>query len=163
MSEAQISFSSPIGILTLIATEKGISKLHFGKISLKKSKKALETKVDQSKIISHLIQAQRELTEYFEGKRKKFDIALDTQGTPFQKAVWNELKKIPYGKVLAYSAIAEKIGNPLASRAVGLANNKNPVGIIVPCHRVIGKSGKLVGYAGGISRKQKLLELESEL
>ena len=97
---------------------------------------------------------------YFSKKRKSFDIPIKLEGTEFQKRVWDALIQIPYGKTCTYKDIAEKIGNPKACRAVGGANNKNPIMIIVPCHRVIGKNGDLVGYAGGIEVKQKLLDLE---
>lgn len=101
-----------------------------------------------------------ELNEYFEGKRTEFSVKLSPQGTEFQKKVWNQLLNIAYGKTASYSNIATAIGNPKASRAIGNANNKNPIPIIIPCHRVIGKSGKLVGYASGLNIKIKLLELE---
>ena len=102
-----------------------------------------------------------QLEEYFAGKRKIFDLPIKLIGTEFQIKVWNELKKIPYGETRSYKQIAESIGNPKAVRAVGLANNKNPITIIIPCHRVIGSNGKLVGYAGGINMKKQLLDLEN--
>ena len=102
----------------------------------------------------------KQLDEYFSGKRKTFDVPLDAKGTKFQKQVWRELQKIPFGKTLSYGDIAKKIKNPKASRAVGGANNKNPIAIVVPCHRVIGANGKLVGYAGGLHRKAWLLKHE---
>jgi O-6-methylguanine DNA methyltransferase len=101
-----------------------------------------------------------ELEEYFSGNRKKFSVPLNSLGTPFQLKVWEELRNIPYGETRTYSDIAEKIKNPKGQRAVGLANNKNPIGIVVPCHRVIGKNGALVGYAGGIELKERLLNIE---
>lgn len=101
-----------------------------------------------------------QLMEYFQGKRKKFDITYELHGTEFQKKVWKALCDIPYGETRSYKEIAIAVGNEKASRAVGMANNKNPIGIIVPCHRVIGASGKLVGYAGGMEMKQFLLEME---
>ena len=102
-----------------------------------------------------------ELTEYFNGERQIFDIPISPEGTPFQKIVWDELKKIPYGKTAAYKDIAKRIGNEKACRAVGMANNKNPIAIIIPCHRVIGSNGKLTGYAFGLNIKEKLLKLEN--
>lgn len=102
-----------------------------------------------------------ELQEYFSGNLREFTVPLDRMGTPFQLRVWDELRRIPYGETRSYSDIALKIGNPKGQRAVGLANNKNPIGVIVPCHRVIGKKGALVGYASGIDHKERLLELES--
>ncbi|MCY4613391.1 MAG: methylated-DNA--[protein]-cysteine S-methyltransferase [Nitrospira sp.] len=103
----------------------------------------------------------RQLNEYFSGKRKTFTIALAPQGTPFQQRVWQALRTIPYGRTLSYGQIAKAIGQPTAARAVGAANGQNPVSIIVPCHRVIGSNGKLVGYGGGLSIKDALLVHES--
>jgi len=100
------------------------------------------------------------LAEYFDGKRRRFDLPVDLYGTPFQLRVWRELKKIPYGEVRSYKELARAIGSPKAVRAVGGANNKNPVPILVPCHRVIGSNGSLVGYGGGLSIKEYLLKLE---
>lgn len=102
----------------------------------------------------------KQLEEYFNGKRKSFELPVNPQGTEFQKRVWRELQKIPYGQTRTYKDIAIKIGNPNASRAIGNANNKNPIAIVIPCHRVIGSNNKLTGYAGGIDKKFKLLELE---
>lgn len=107
-----------------------------------------------------LVQAAEQLDEYFTGKRKEFDLPLAAEGTLFQKRVWNALCTIPYGETRSYKDIAIQIGNAKACRAVGMANHNNPIGIIVPCHRVVGADGKLVGYAGGLDRKQLLLELE---
>lgn len=101
-----------------------------------------------------------QITEYLNGKRKQFDIKYHLQGTPFQKKVWNALLEIPYGETRTYKQIAEAIGNPDAARAVGMANNKNPLLLLVPCHRVIGTDGGLTGYAGGLPMKQYLIELE---
>jgi len=103
-----------------------------------------------------------QLEEYFAGKRKIFDVPLNPQGTDFQCSVWKALQKVPYGKTRTYKQIAQAIGNPKACRAVGLANNKNPIWIIIPCHRVIGSDGSLTGYGGGIAMKKRLLKLESK-
>ncbi len=105
---------------------------------------------------------REQLVAYFAGRRTEFDLPLRLEGTPFQRAVWAELLRIPYGAVVSYGEIATRLGKPGASRAVGLANGRNPVSIIVPCHRVIGASGKLTGYGGGLDRKQALLELEAQ-
>ncbi len=102
----------------------------------------------------------KELDEYFNSKRKKFDIPLKIEGTEFQKKVWNALLEIPYGETRSYLDIAKRVGNPKASRAVGMANHNNKIIIIIPCHRVIGSNKKLVGYAGGLDVKEKLLKLE---
>lgn len=107
-------------------------------------------------------QVYGQLVEYFEGTRKIFDFPCELRGTQFQKKVWNALCDIPYGETRSYKEIAIAVGNEKASRAVGMANNKNPIVIAVPCHRVIGANGKLVGYAGGLSMKQYLLDLESK-
>lgn len=104
----------------------------------------------------------KQLEEYFKGKRKLFNLPIKAEGTEFQKKVWKELLKIPYGETCSYGEVAKQIGKPKASRAIGMANNKNPISIIIPCHRVIGASGKLVGYGGGIDIKEKLLKLERE-
>lgn len=101
-----------------------------------------------------------QLNEYFNKKRTSFDIPIEPKGTVFQKKVWNALLKIPYGQTKTYKEIAEIIGNKNATRAVGMANNKNPIAIVIPCHRVIGTNGKLTGYAGGLDKKEKLLLLE---
>jgi methylated-DNA-[protein]-cysteine S-methyltransferase len=101
-----------------------------------------------------------QLEAYFEGELTEFDVALDMQGTPFQRQVWAALCDIPYGTTASYGEVARRIGRPSASRAVGMANGRNPVGIIVPCHRVIGANGTLTGYGGGLDRKQVLLDLE---
>src|ERR671937_2578160 len=104
--------------------------------------------------------AGEQLDQYFAGERRDFDLPLDLRGTPFQRRVWNALLTIPYGETRSYGEIAEQIGAPGAARAVGLANGHNPIAIIVPCHRVIGASGSLTGYGGGLDRKRSLLALE---
>ena len=103
---------------------------------------------------------KQQLDDYFSGKRKNFELPLAPKGTEFQQKVWNALRNIPYGETKCYSEVAQIVGNAKASRAVGLANNKNPIAIIIPCHRVIGKSGKLVGYGGGLEKKEILLNIE---
>jgi len=106
------------------------------------------------------VEVKKQLKEYFSGKRKKFDLKLAPEGTPFQLAAWRQLRRIPYGKTISYGEQARRIGNSKASRAVGGANGENPISIIVPCHRVIGADGRLTGFGGGIGLKRKLLELE---
>lgn len=108
-----------------------------------------------------LCEAARQLTEYFAGERQKFDLPLETAGTPFQRAVWAELAKIPYGETRSYAQLAAAVGSPRACRAVGMANHRNPIAIVLPCHRVVGASGALTGYAGGLDKKRWLLELET--
>ena len=107
-----------------------------------------------------LRRAAKELKEFLAGKRRGFTVPLEPEGTDFQKAVWTSLRDIPYGETRSYGQIASAVGNPKACRAVGLANNKNPVAVIIPCHRVVGADGSLVGYAGGLDKKQLLLDLE---
>ena len=143
-------YDTPVGKLYIEAEEDFLTKLSFFELSGKR----LETPV--------IKETYRQLTEYFEGNRKTFDIPLKLEGTDFQKSVWHALMKIPYGKTATYLEIAETIGNPKASRAVGMANNKNKIPIIIPCHRVIGTNGSLTGYAGGLEIKKKLLELEKQ-
>ena len=116
----------------------------------------------QEKDTKLLLEAKKQLEEYFEGKRKEFNLPLKQEGTEFQKKVWEALEKIPYGETRTYKEVAKMVGNEKASRAIGLANNKNNIPIIVPCHRVIGSNGKLVGYALGLDMKKYLLDLESK-
>ena len=114
----------------------------------------------QEKDTKLLLKAKKELEEYFEGKRKEFDLPLEQEGTEFQKKVWEALERIPYGETRTYKDVAKMVGNEKASRAIGMANNKNSIPIIIPCHRVIGSNGKLVGYALGLDMKKYLLDLE---
>ena len=143
-------FKSPIGILEITYQNNAL-------ISLKSVNK-IDSSSDDSDFIKNV---KTQLDEYFIGKRQKFDIKTNPNGTDFQKKVWKELQKIPYGKTKSYLEIATNIGHNNAQRAVGSACNKNPILIIIPCHRVINKSGKIGGFALGKSIKQKLLELES--
>ena len=107
-----------------------------------------------------LARGRAELLEYFQGKRRAFDLPLDPRGTPFQLAVWRELERVPYGTVVTYGALAARVGRPRACRAVGQANHRNPLPILLPCHRVVGSGGALTGYAGGLALKKYLLRLE---
>ncbi len=135
-------------IIEIIGDENGISSVNFVK-----SKK-------HSKVPECLVRAHKQLKEYFNGNRREFDLKLSVSGTDFQKQVWNELLKIPYGKTRTYRDVALAVGNPGAARAVGGANNKNKIPIIIPCHRVIGKDGSLVGFGSGLKIKKQLLNLE---
>jgi methylated-DNA-[protein]-cysteine S-methyltransferase len=110
-----------------------------------------------------LARAVTQLVEYFAGNRTDFDVPLAPVGTPFQLAVWAALRDIPYGETITYRELAARVGNPNASRAVGLANGRNPISVVVPCHRVIGADGSLTGYGGGLPRKRTLLELEQQV
>lgn len=120
-----------------------------------------ETGNDCEPIDAREKELEKQLREYMDGERKSFSIPLNPNGTPFQKKVWNELLKIPYGEVRTYGEIAKAVGCPKGARAVGLACNKNPIIILIPCHRVVGKNGKLTGYACGIDVKEKFLSLEN--
>lgn len=145
-------YDSPIGPISIAEENGAICQLFFGVDNLPAEYENTETPL--------ISEAVRQLTEFFTGDRKGFDLPLALIGTDFQKSVWQALLTIPYGETRSYQDIAILIGNPKASRAVGLANNKNPISIIVPCHRVIGKDGSLTGYGGGLAAKKYLLELE---
>jgi O-6-methylguanine DNA methyltransferase len=147
---------SPVGPLFLAASDKGLVRLEFeGRIQKLDSSK---TRLQESKRV--LAPYLRELDEYFAGERREFAQPLDLRGTDFQLACWRALLEIPYGETRSYRDIAQAIGHPHAYRAVGMSNNRNPVAIIVPCHRVIASSGSLCGYGGGLDIKRKLLDLE---
>jgi len=146
----EIYYNSPIGIIKLASNNDSILFLDF-----------VEEKSNINKDIPNILQeACNQLDEYFEGTRKDFDLKLYFNGTDFQNKVWSELCNIPYGQTVTYKDMAIKIGNEKACRAVGNANNKNNIGIVIPCHRVIGSNGKLVGYAGELWRKEWLLDHE---
>ena len=144
----------------VFTSQKGIRRIYLNDKEAK-IKSASLTKLHPDD--PYMFNIFTELKEYFNRERKKFTVSLDVEGTDFQKKVWNELIKIPYGKLLTYQAIAIKLGNKNAMRAVGRANATNHAPIIVPCHRVVASNGKLGGYSGGISLKEKLLELEGSL
>lgn len=158
VNTAQWIMKTPVGNLYLAASDQGLLSVSTDKLN----SPLLKSLDGNEKKFSFLKQAVSELNEYFRGKRKTFTIQLDTQGTAFQKSVWNELKKIPYGKTCSYTDIAKKINNEKAVRAVGSANGKNQFFIIVPCHRVVTASGALGGYAGGIKMKKDLLAFERQ-
>jgi methylated-DNA-[protein]-cysteine S-methyltransferase len=146
---------SPIGTIEIIGNESGIRAVEFVKGT---------PPVDSSEPVHPSIQdCYQQLQEYLEGDRKEFDVKLAPEGTEFQQKVWKELQKIPFGKTSSYLQLAEKIADKNATRAVGSANGKNPIAIIVPCHRVIGNKGQLTGYAGGLWRKEWLLQHEGVL
>lgn len=156
---------SSIGPLTIATTEKGVCWINFGTIddNLFILKRWVKRWVNSDQIIKaedQLDIVKKQLTEYFSKERHEFDLEIDLYGTSFQKIVWTSLLDIPYGEIRAYKDIAIKINAPKAVRAIGGANHNNPVAIIVPCHRVIGSNGNLVGYGGGLNIKQYLLELE---
>ena len=145
-------YDSPFGSYTAAEDGVGICALYFGQRPVPGGWTQKET--------SLLKETALQLEEYFSGSRRQFDLPLSLTGTPFQLADWAALQTIPYGQTRCYQQIAEQLGNPKACRAVGLANNRNPVAVIVPCHRVLGKDGRLVRYAGGLAVKEGLLKLE---
>ncbi|MGI8558289.1 MAG: methylated-DNA--[protein]-cysteine S-methyltransferase [Solirubrobacteraceae bacterium] len=150
------SIDSPLGTLTLVATAGVLSGLFM--VDQRHRPPAEAFGAPDATPFSEVIE---QLGEYFVGRRTAFELQLAAVGTPFQLAVWEALRHIPYGERASYGQIAQRIGRPGASRAVGLANGANPIGIIVPCHRVVGSDGSLTGYGGGLERKRLLLELES--
>jgi methylated-DNA-[protein]-cysteine S-methyltransferase len=156
---------SPIGPLLVAATERGICEIAFDpdpEAEVDRLARSHGARVLRSP--RPVDEAKRELDEYFEGRRHDFDLTVDLDALPgFQQLVLAELRRVPYGQVDTYGGLAARIGKPKAARAVGGALNRNPVPIVVPCHRIVGSSGKLVGYAGGLERKQLLLELEGGL
>ena len=149
---------SPVGPLILIANETALLILNWGH-DIPDLKNDLN-RIESGKHHPILNTTEAQLKEYFLGKRKTFDIPLASKGTEFQKRVWQQLRKIPYGQTITYGEQARRLGQPKSARAVGAANGKNPIGIIVPCHRVIGASGCLKGFAGGLDIKRNLLILE---
>jgi methylated-DNA-[protein]-cysteine S-methyltransferase len=157
MSLAYKIIKSPIGKLKLVASEKALVAILWENDNPRRVRLS-ELVVDEEHPV--LVETERQLGEYFAGKRKKFSVYLDMRGTRFQKDVWDALLAIPFGETRSYGQLAKQLGNPRATRAVGAANGKNPVSIIVPCHRVIGSSGKLTGFAGGLDAKAHLLNLE---
>ncbi len=140
--------NTPIGTLKVQASSQGVTRVDFS---------APEDAVQVSELTDR---CKQQLKEYFDGQRRRFDLPLDPQGTPFQRTIWCCLGEIPYGATVSYAEVAVMANNPKAVRAVGAANGKNPMGIIVPCHRVIGSNGTLTGYAGGLERKAWLLRHE---
>jgi methylated-DNA-[protein]-cysteine S-methyltransferase len=148
---------SPVGTLTLVATEQGLAAILWQNDRPRRVRLNLEAEEDGHPV---LVEAERQLGEYFAGRRKQFALKLDVSGTPFQRQVWNALLTIPFGETRSYRQIATQIGNPRAVRAVGAANGRNPLSIVAPCHRVVGSSGALTGFAGGLDVKARLLALE---
>ncbi|MCX6117444.1 MAG: methylated-DNA--[protein]-cysteine S-methyltransferase [Proteobacteria bacterium] len=145
---ARKHIETKLGWMTIETTNEAVTKISFGKTGI------------EIGLCPIADQASQEIVEYMAGERTQFSVKMAPRGTDFQKKVWDALKKIPYGVFPSYSDIAAAIGKPTATRAVGMANNKNPIPIMIPCHRVIGRNGDLTGYAGGIPLKKKLLDLE---
>ena len=146
-----LTYESPIGRLWFAEENGALTDLSFRSI--------LDAKEQETPLLKR---AAEQVSEYCSGKRHEFDLPLDLRGTPFQKSVWSALRDIPYGETRSYRDIAAAVGNIKACRAVGMANNKNPISIIIPCHRVVGADGSLVGYGGGLDVKSSLLALEKD-
>lgn len=156
MDSLQWKMDSPVGPLYLVASRLGLEGVHWNR-----QKVQLAPSLDgDDKPVAILRKTVQQLDEYFRGERRSFDLPLSPRGTEFQKKVWKALSRIPYGKTFSYTEVALKIANARAVRAVGSANGKNPLSIIVPCHRVIAADGSLGGYAGGLDKKGRLLQLE---
>lgn len=149
MIKCTLNVDTPLGKMYFTGDDRYITGLAFG-----------EAQEESPSPV--LTMGSMQLEEYFAGKRREFDLPLQPQGTDFQKSVWQALREIPYGETASYGEIAAKIGNPKACRAVGMANNRNPIAIIIPCHRVVGAKGALTGYAGGLDKKEYLLKLEKK-
>ncbi len=158
MTATYHDFDTPIGTLRLVGGEDAIDRIELPNEAAKAPDGAWEQA--NGGLPAALAEAKRQLGEYFEGKRREFDLRLGAGGTEFQQRVWGELRRIPFGETISYGELAARIGKPTASRAVGAANGRNPLPVVVPCHRVIGSSGRLVGYGGGLTTKQALLDLE---
>ena len=150
MSKSIASLESPLGVVIIEGDEAGVSRISI----------LDEECTPSEEIPEELKEAVQQLKEYFSGERKEFDFKMDPEGTAFQKKVWKALLQIPFGKTCSYLELSKTLGNPLAIRAVAAANGKNPLWILVPCHRVIGSDGSLTGYAGGLWRKKWLLNHE---
>ena len=154
MTIIQTRIPSPIDEIIIQGNQHGVSYVGFYPVI--ECSETPFSEVEQP----HILNCAAQLNDYFTGKRTTFDVTLATHGTAFQQAVWQALTEVPFGQTQSYSDIAHALNNPKAVRAVGAANGKNPISIIVPCHRIIGANGKLTGYAGGLERKQWLLEHE---
>ena len=155
----ELEMDSPLGTLRIGATDRGVCGIAF--VTPSPDRPARTGDPDTSATSRHLLKlAEEQLREYFAGDRSSFSVPLDLSGTGFQRAVWRQLVDIPFGRTTTYGELAAALGSPGAYQAVGSANGRNPVAIMVPCHRVVGRKGKLTGYAGGIDRKQWLLRHE---
>ena len=149
---------TPVGVLKLVASDRGLAAVLWENDDPNRVRLA---PLNEARNHPVLLEAEHQLLDYFAGKRRKFSLKFDFKGTGFQKEVWQALATIPFGETRSYAQIAEQIGRPKAVRAVGAAIGKNPISIVVPCHRVIGSNGKLTGFAGGLETKASLLRLES--
>ena len=158
MPRSYHDFDTPIGALRLVGDERHLERIDLPNAAVREPDPAWRD--HRGALPAALEAAKRQLAEYFEGARRDFDLPLSPEGTAFQRRVWIELRRIPYGKTISYGELARRIGKPTASRAVGAANGRNPLAIVVPCHRVICADGTLTGYGGGLPVKQALLSLE---
>lgn len=149
---------SPVGLLTLVAVDGALTGLYMDRQQYRP-----ETETFGDRDHAAFAQAIEQLEEYFAGRLTEFDLPLAFVGTPFQRLVWEALRQIPYGQTVSYGQLADRLGRPKAARAVGLANGHNPIGIVVPCHRVVGADGDLRGYGGGLERKRHLLGFEQNV
>jgi methylated-DNA-[protein]-cysteine S-methyltransferase len=156
MNSLQLAISSSLGPLYLVASDAGLSGVYWDEQNVPYLKE--QSAGDAG---SHLLMAAEQIQAYLSGERKDFDVPLAIKGTSFQQEVWNELRRIPYGQTISYSELANRVKRPKAWRAVGSANGKNPLCLVIPCHRVIASNASLGGYSGGLDRKRRLLELES--
>ncbi|MGW1159519.1 methylated-DNA--[protein]-cysteine S-methyltransferase [Streptomyces sp. NPDC002513] len=152
---------SPYGPLTLVADDGVLCGLYMADQRHRPPEETFGDRDEAPFGEAPFREAADQLAAYFAGELKEFTVELRLDGTPFQRSVWEQLRLIPYGETRSYGELADALGNPGASRAVGLANGRNPIGIIVPCHRVVGANGSLTGYGGGLDRKQRLLDFES--
>lgn len=157
MSHSYKVIDSPVGKLTLVASEKGLAAILWEDDDPKRVRLGSLAENPDHPILH---ETERQLAAYFAGRLNAFTVPLDFNGTVFQKRVWNALLTIPFGETRSYSDIARQIGRPTASRAVGAANGRNPISIVAPCHRVVGSNGELTGFAGGLAAKARLLEIE---
>ena len=158
MARLYHDFDTPIGTLRLVGDERHLERVDLPNAAAREPD--AEWREKRGGLPAALRAARRQLAEYFDGTRRDFDLPLSADGTAFQRRVWDELRRIPYGATISYGELARRIGKPTASRAVGAANGKNPLAIVVPCHRVIGTDGTLTGYGGGLPVKRALLALE---
>jgi methylated-DNA-[protein]-cysteine S-methyltransferase len=151
-------FDTPLGTLRVVGDDGGVARIDLPNAAASDPDPGWRERRRPS--AGPLREAKRQLLEYFDGARRDFDLPLAAAGTAFQRRVWEELRRIPYGETISYGELARRIGKPTASRAVGAANGRNPIAIVVPCHRVIGADGTLIGYGGGLPVKEALLALE---
>ena len=154
------TYASPIGGMLLAATDDGLAGVYFD-WQKHHPGKGRDWKRDPANL--HLKRARAQVAEYFAGKRREFDLALDPAGTDFQKAVWIAISGVPFGQTITYGELARRAGVPGSARAAGAATGRNPIGLVVPCHRIMGSDGSLTGYAGGLAKKRALLALEGVL